>query len=264
MTGETAAGSAIPAPEGFRVAEAPWGDVLVCAPLAAVARHVFTLRNLDLRADRNDSRHRWDAVAGWLGARRPVRRVHQVHGAAVVHARGDATGSLPEGDIVVATDVGQAVAVQVADCVPLLLADTRTGAVAAAHAGWRGTAAGVAARAVAALRDLAGTDPADVVAAIGPSIGPCCYEVGDEVRRAFAREHDGAADAWFAPGGEGRWWLDLWAANRDQLTSAGVVDRRVHVARLCTVTGAASFFSYRAHGATAGRMCGAIRAGGPA
>ena len=263
MAGATAMDT-VAIPAGFHAADAPWGRVLVCAPLAAVARHAFTLRDLDLHADRNGSRRRWDAVAAWLGAQPPLRRARQVHGTAVVHAQGDAPASPPDGDIVVAVDHGLGVAVQVADCVPLLLADARSGAVAAAHAGWRGTAAGVAARAVAALRELAGTDPADVVAAIGPCIGPCCYEVGDEVREAFARERGGIADAWFAPGADGRWQLDLWAASRDQLRSAGIADGHVHLARLCTMTGSASFFSYRAEGAAAGRMCGAIRAGGPA
>jgi hypothetical protein len=251
------------APDAFRRVQTPWGAVVLCAALAGVARHAFTLRNIDLHADRNGSARGWDAIAAWLGASGPVHRARQVHGAGIVHAEGPVPADRPDGDILVATRPGVAVAVQVADCVPLLFADARTGAVAAAHAGWRGTASGVAIRAVEALRDLARTDPADLVVAIGPCIGPCCYEVGPEVRDAFLTANP-AADGWFAAGAPGRWLLDLWRANCDQLAAAGVPPGQVHLAGLCTMSDTASFFSYRAEGAAAGRACGAIRAGGPA
>jgi len=97
---------------------------------------------------------------------------------------------------------------------------------------------------------------------MGPSIGPCCYEVGEEVRRAFlqADGHGGAVDNWFSPGAGERPHLDLWRANRDQLLDAGVLPAHVHRADLCTVTHRNVFFSYRAEGAAAGRMVAAIRA----
>src|SRR5262245_35211874 len=105
----------------------------------------------------------------------------QVHGARVVEAPWEGT---PEADAGVASRPGWIVGVETADCLPLLLVDPRAHRVAAVHAGWRGTAAHVAARAVDALR-AAGSRPEDLVAALGPAIGPCCYEVGEELKAAF-------------------------------------------------------------------------------
>ncbi|HVB38589.1 MAG TPA: laccase domain-containing protein, partial [Vicinamibacterales bacterium] len=122
----------------------------------------------------------WSRLAAAFG--RPASalvRLRQVHGADVlVGRRGDTMlpGAMPA-DIVVTDDPDAVLLVQVADCVPLLLADCRRGVVAAAHAGWRGTAAGVPRIAVRALMESFGTRPADLVAVIGPSIGPCCYQV---------------------------------------------------------------------------------------
>jgi polyphenol oxidase len=105
-----------------------------------------------------------------------------------------------------------------------------------------------------------GTDPADLVAAIGPSIGACCYEVGVEVFdsfRAVADERQLAA--WFTRSASGSLRLDLWAANSDQLRVAGLSGERIHVARLCTQTHAGVFDSYRVAGPNAGRMAALIR-----
>ncbi len=96
----------------------------------------------------------------------------------------------PEADGVMTDEHGVALVVQVADCVPLLMADPRTGAVAAVHAGWRGTAANIAAAAVRRLQQQYGCRPEDLVAAIGPCIGACCYQVGPEVREAFTSASD--------------------------------------------------------------------------
>jgi hypothetical protein len=203
-------------------------------------------------------------VAGAVGvAPEALRRVRQVHGAAAVcYRKGDRRpGPWPAADIVLTDDPSLAVAVQVADCVPLLLADAGTGAVCAAHVGWRGAAAGVPGAAVAALADAFGSRPADLVAAIGPSIGPCCYEVGEEVRDAFRRAAGGgwSGDAWFQPGTRGRPHLDLWRATADQLLAAGLDPRRVHASRLCTSDHRRFFYSYRADGPGTGRMAAAIR-----
>ena len=116
---------------------------------------------------------------------RHLARVRQIHGARAVVAQ---PGARPDADIVVSRDAGLALAIQSADCVPLLIADARTGAVAAAHAGWRGLAARVPAIAVQTLASEFGSRPADLVAAAGPSIGACCYEVGGDVRARFEAE----------------------------------------------------------------------------
>ena len=150
--------------------------------------------------------------------------------------------------------------VRVADCAALLIADSRRGAVAAVHAGWRGTAAGIAAVAVARLRELHGSDPRDLIAALGPSIGPCCYTVGAELMDAFRGAGQDEADLgrWFRHGE--RLQLDLWTANRDQLEAAGVPAAAIHVSGLCTACHPDWFYSYRREGTAAGRLVGFIRA----
>ena len=185
-----------------------------------------------------------------------MRHLKQVHGARVVHTEWPADAEPPEADAAVSTDSWRVLSVRTADCVPLLLADARSGAVAAVHAGWRGSAAGIVARAVRRLVDTAGAGPADVVAAVGPSIGPCCYRVGAELVEAFERGgHD--AGAWFSE--RDGLYLDLWRATRDQLLAAGVRDDRTHIAGLCTACHEPWFHSYRRDGAAAGRLVGYIR-----
>ena len=183
--------------------------------------------------------------------------VKQVHGRAVLTVRpGDVVGE-HAADAIVCADPARAVVVRVADCVPVLLADRRGRGVAAVHAGWRGTCANVTGAAVQALGE-AGIDPADLVAAIGPSIGPCCYQVDDRVRTTFLGMTPDAA-SWFFEDGPGHWRLDLWTANADQLESAGVPAEAIHQSRLCTFEREAEFFSYRREGAGTGRIVAAIR-----
>ena len=171
--------------------------------------------------------------------------MRQVHGA-TVHAA-PWTG-LPEGDAAVAVAPGDLLGIETADCLPVLLVDRHRRAVAAAHAGWRGTAAGVAR--VALDRLLAGgSRPADILAALGPAIGPCCYEVGDELRREFP-----GGDSFFRPGPRGKPHLDVRAANRAQLTSAGLAAGNIHSIDDCTRCRADLYPSYRRDGRGAGRM----------
>jgi YfiH family protein len=192
--------------------------------------------------------------------------VHQVHGAAVVVRRaGDpprGVAALPPADILVADDPSIALAIQTADCVPLLIADRRTGAVAAAHAGWRGLAARVPEITVRALAEAFGSRPADLVAAVGPSISAARYEVGSEVRDQFERagfSGDRLA-GWFLPGTrDGHWQFDGWAAARDQLNASGVPADQLHLAGLCTAGDPDLLCSYRRDGTAAGRIAAAIR-----
>lgn len=239
--------------------------MLQCVPLLEVAPHIFTTRQLDLTGSDRDMAAGWSRIAASIGiGSSQLVRPMQVHGAAVIVISRDRHGA-PQGgdareaDIVVTDDAETGAAVQVADCVPLLVGDPRSGAVAAAHTGWRGTAARVASAAVAALRSNFGADPADLVAAIGPSIGPCCYQVGVELIEAFRNAGYGPRDLerWFLR--EGELCLDLWKANRDQLEAAGLRQDRIHVAGLCTATHADLFHSYRRDGQAAGRTAAAIR-----
>jgi hypothetical protein len=252
--------------------------VLVCPPLAAIAPHLFTTKAWPLGAARAGQDDRaWADVAAALGvAENRLVRLRQVHGARVVIAAAP-SAALAEADIVLARDSALAIAVQAADCVPLLLADPQTGGVGAAHAGWRGLAQRVPLQAVRALCREFGASPANLCAAIGPSIGACCYEVGADVRQAFV-EHGFAAPelaGWFstaplpdprnpprdglAPPRADRWYFDGWAAARAQLIEAGLQEENVYAARLCTASHGATFSSYRREGASAGRIAAAIR-----
>ena len=170
----------------------------------------------------------------------------QVHGASV--RRAPWTGR-PEADAAVAEAPGLLLGIETADCLPVLVVDPVRRAVAAAHAGWRGTAAGVAREAVAALV-AGGSRTEDLLAATGPGIGPCCYEVGDELRSAFGER---GAD-FFRPGPRGRPHLDVRAANERQLREAGIPEARIHRVPDCTRCRADLYHSYRRDGKQAGRM----------
>lgn len=244
---------------GFRWDDGPAGAVLRCAPLAEVARHGFTSRQLKLRGDDGTG---WAKVAAVVAcAADAVRRARQVHGA-TVHIVHDAVAPAesPQADALVTAAPGVSVAVVTADCVPILLADPLSGSVGAVHAGWRGTAADVTGAAVRALTCEYGVEPSRLVAAIGPSIGACCYDVGEELRPAFASagHPDRDLDAWFSRDAAGRSRLDLWHANADLLVRAGVSRANVHVAGLCTKTHVEWFASYRADGPRAGRLAAII------
>jgi len=183
----------------------------------------------------------------------------QVHGREIAVVTGAQRSRIvPGADGLASTDPTVVLAIHCADCVPILLVDARRRVVAAVHTGWRGTAAGTAAAAVATIVAACGVDPGDLVAAIGPSIGPCCYEVDAPVVEGLA------AWPWYeqvlAPARSarpGRWMLDLWEANRRQLVGAGVSPSSITATGLCTAHHPALFFSHRRDGAT-GRMAAMI------
>ena len=207
--------------------------------------------------------------------------LRQIH-SDVVHVFSKAPPNAPRGDAAISRRSASYLGIQTADCVPVLLADTRKRVVAAVHAGWRGTLARIVTKTLGRMRLEFGTRPEDVVAALGPAIGPCCYEVGPEVAQAFAGQFARAAE-WFdgpfdrlargeepnplpwltmmPPGHEPppeRVRLDLAAANRWQLEDAGVNPRNIAVSALCTSCRSDLFFSYRKEGAGTGRMLSAI------
>ena len=163
----------------------------------------------------------------------------QIHSSTCVPA-GGRSGLLGEGDALLENRPGSVVAIKTADCIPILLVDERRRAVAAVHAGWRGTASGIAPGAVAAMREQYGTDPADLHAAIGPGIGRCCYEVGPEVAQFF--------------GEQGRAHIDLAETNRGQLIAAGVTEGRIYASNLCTMCRPEEFHSFRRDREAAGHL----------
>jgi YfiH family protein len=251
----------LPAPNpAFHWTSEVWGPALRCGPLTGAAQHLFTSRQLAL-----PSAEAWSAaLASVQAAPERLMRVKQVHGDRVrVLKRGevplDASEARPDGDAVVSNAAGLALAVMVADCVPILIADPHGGAAAAIHAGWRGTCARIAHAAIAAMQREFGSRPRDLIAAIGPSAGPEDYEVGHQLIDAFrAAGHDEASIAkWFIPAGA-KPHLDLWAANRDQLSAAGVLPQHIHVSGLSTVSHSDVFDSYRVDAERAGRMAGII------
>lgn len=142
--------------------------------------------------------------------------------------------------------------VRSADCVPILFADPERRLCGAVHAGWKGTAAGIARNAVEELCRN-GSDPGSIYAAIGPCIGPCCYEVGKDVFDAFYGL-DTALSACFVPQKEGKYMLDLTEANRRILISAGVPDEHISAACRCTRCDEERFFSHRRTGPVRGTM----------
>jgi YfiH family protein len=266
--------------DSFRWVQGAPGPALVCRRLEPFADHVITTCTWALGAGRNsDADSAWAEVAAALG--RPIVRVHQVHGVNLLVRRAGTPppAALPDADIIVSNDPTVAIAIQAADCVPILIADRRTGAVAAAHAGWRGLAAGVPRVAIEALVREFGSRPADLIAAAGPSIGACCYEVGPDVRRRFeeASWPESTAGRWFftrplpttgnpsmaglrmAPQPD-HWYFDSGRAASDQLESAGVPPDQILVAGLCTASHPGVLCSYRRDGKGAGRIAGAIRA----
>ncbi len=168
--------------------------------------------------------------------------VRQVHSDLIVRA--DHSGLLGEGDALITSVPGLTISVRTADCYPILLADARKRAVAAVHAGWRGTAGRIVQKTIEKMQIEFGTEPADIHAAIGPGIGVCCYEVGEEVARQF---------------GPIRAHLDLMSENRRQLEEAGVPLHNVEALGVCTFCDAERFFSYRRDKENPGRMTSFIR-----
>jgi YfiH family protein len=206
------------------------------------------------------ARQRWCQRIGVDPAGLVVAR--QIHGVAVerVTRRERGRGALtpivlPEADALATDEPDVPLLAIFADCVPVVLVDPVRRAVAVVHAGWRGTVAGVVEAAVAALTAWYGSRPADLLAGIGPSIGPCCYEVGPEVAAA-ALAHHGPAVLRPGPTGD-RPAFDLWAANQQALQRAGLTAERVATAGVCTRCHNHLYFSHRAEGPQRG-LFGAI------
>jgi YfiH family protein len=248
-------------------------EYLECVPLREMGfvSHAFCTRregvsagafaSLNFSTSEGDPEERvganWDRTAEAFGlTRRQFFNVHQVHGSDVLAIDDPAfrtyTCQPLRYDAIVTGRPGLALCIRTADCVPILLADPRTGAVAAVHAGWRGTALGVAARAVCCLRERHAADPRDILAAVGPAIGPCCYEVDAPVHEAMeARGAD--PSALLRPAGPGKWKFDLAAANRAQLLGGGLLPEHVFLSGECTSCREDRYFSHRRDRGKTGR-----------
>ena len=247
--------------KGFLRQDGPAGAAFFSPRLKRLADHLFTTRELQFRGDSlaGDLARLGDALDVPAA---DIITLKQVHGRSVfVVGPGEPVLERPEADAVISLDPARVVCVRVADCVPLLIADREGRAVAAVHAGWRGTAAGIAHATVMRLSEL-GVPASDLVVALGPSIGPCCYQVDDKVRFAMAQGHRDA-EQWFAPDGGGHWRLNLWRANFDQLRAAGVQADAIDQAAICTADRLDICYSFRKEGDATGRLVAAIRLRAP-
>jgi polyphenol oxidase len=204
----------------------------------------------------------------------PLRQFHS----SVVQFFADAPAESCKGDASFTNSPGLLLAVQTADCVPILLVDPKKRAVAAIHAGWRGTLARIAEKTVGEMRMSFGSNPADILAALGPAIGGCCYEVGTELAAEFTSQFVGAEDYFddLRTGEEPnplQWLnmmppghqpppqnvrLDLRKANRAQFLAAGLRHANIFVSDLCTACRTDLFFSYRKEGAVSGRLLSGV------
>ena len=215
------------------------------------------------------SRNRATVVRALTG-HAPVQLVtaHQVHGTHIDLIRAGDSRPLEtyagrtalEADGLMTDAPNLLLGIQAADCTPVLVADTRLRVVAAFHAGWRGTVAGIVEQGIARMRAEFGSAPEDLTAAIGPAIGVCCYAVGEEVETRFRAAFSYAADLFERHGDANH--LDLAEANRRQLLSAGLAAERVFLTHQCTacaqVDGRRRFFSHRAEYGHTGRAMGLI------
>jgi YfiH family protein len=255
--------------------EANGVPVYVCRALESVPglRHGFSTRHggvsllpegalnlTDLAWDsaeavRENRRRFLSAVALETSELATLAQIHsdRVH---IIEQNGGAENTRPKADAQITRLRGVAIAVQVADCFPVLVADPAGGAIAAVHAGWRGTAERIVSKAVSAMQSAFGSNPRELLVAVGPGIRACCFEVGPEVLDVFRRNFPGMK---LPPEIRRRSAnLDLAAAIRLQLEEAGVPNGKVFDVELCTRCGSDEFFSYRREGGRSGRMMGVI------
>jgi len=192
-----------------------------------------------------------------------VRVVKKEDGALEGRLQTEEGKAVLEGDGLITDVPGVLLGVGTADCVPVLVVDVAKRAVAAFHAGWRGTVARIVERGIALMQEEYGSQAGDLVAAVGPSIGPCCYTVGEEVWSEFGRQFGYAREIFVRTADTREILLNLWEANRRQLLDAGVAEASIAMIGECTAcarsqSGALRYFSHRAEHGVAGRMLNVV------
>jgi YfiH family protein len=197
----------------------------------------------DIRDNIEENRRRFMSV---FGADYRLATVWQVHSDAIkiVETEADIEMSDEKHDAIASNLEHVLAGVKTADCVPILIGDRSTGAFAAVHAGWRGTAESIVVKAVEKMKEVFGTNPKDLVCAIGPAATCRSYEIGQDVIDAFAQNFSNS-EKYLSLTRDGHALIDLHSANRDQLTNAGVPDNSISTAPLCTMERTDLFFSYR-------------------
>lgn len=204
----------------------------------------------------------YEIISDHLGVRpSDIFVMNQVHGDRVLvlkefPERDKMRGKIPA-DGVVTELSGMVLTVLTADCLPILMVDRKKMVIAAVHAGWRSSVMGIARRAVETMASALGSAPVDIVAALGPAIGPCCYEVGDDVVKQVQNAFTSSED-YIKSTKDGHVMLDLVGLNRQILIDAGLLAENIASSGLCTYCNPDDFYSYRREGPETGRMMGAI------
>lgn len=243
-------------PGGFRLARLPngWLAGRFAALEALGVPHLVTTRQgSDVQQVRHDPAAVGRQVAHALGLEETAF-LEQVHGSDVLTCEQGGCAGFADG--LATAKSGLAVLGKSGDCPIVLIADRQGKAVAFAHASWRATVAGIVPATVRRMADL-GCRPSDLVACICPSAGPCCYEVGDEVRQAALEGIGPHAEAFFFPSAS-KHRFDLWQANTDALVRAGLAGESIHISGVCTLCRNDLFPSHRKEGSAAGRFAGVI------
>jgi len=231
-----------------------------CTREGGVSEEDYQSLNMSFREGDEEFRvlQNWNKLAAAFGI--PVENflvLNQVHrdGILVVPPRGEYFTSREElnYDAIVTDRVHLAICIKTADCVPVFVVDPERKVIAAVHAGWRGTAAGISAKVVRLMQNQYGSRPASLLASIGPSIGRCCYEVDAPAAEAFC-SHKNAEAFLFRAKRKDRWMLDLVQANRGQLAECGIPPAGIDASGLCTVCRQDAFFSHRGSGGITGRQ----------
>jgi polyphenol oxidase len=224
---------------------------------SANAESSFDLGNSDSMERVHENRRRFLSSLNFQDG--SLVSLHQIHSNRVYIIE-DEPGewNQSEGDALATRVVSVALAVKTADCLPILLADPVKHAVAAVHSGWRGTLSGVLPHTILQMRKSFSSMPSDLLAAVGPGIRACCFEVGSEVVKLFEEKYPGSHLAEPVPARDGKHLLDLSKAIEIQLDRAGLRLENCHDLGLCTCCNTDRFFSYRAEGSSAGRMMSVI------
>ena len=217
------------------------GTVFLQLPLLMGVRHAF------------GTRQEWKVLLTTFGlSHQQLLTLKQVHGADVLLWRGRENSEplprFPRCDAVITDKEGIALGIWTADCIPILMADTHRGVIAAVHAGWRGLCRGIVQRVISKMVKTFGSPAQDILVGIGPGIGPCCYEVGNDVVDLFKTSHDGTH--LFIQERRKRSYLDLSLVSRLQLQQMGIPPENIEDIPLCTACREDLFFSYRRDGKT--------------
>ncbi len=221
-------------------------------------RHSFIIKQKDSGIETNGALK--EIAAKILNLEKgQVATINQTHSDAIfVHTAERRASEADEGYDAHITDCSNtAIGVVTADCVPIIIADKVNKVIGAVHAGWRGTLKRIVQKTVKSMADNFGSRPQDMVAGIGPSIGPCCYEVDDEVAGPMKKEFK-YAERYTIYKMKNKWHLDLQSINKEQLIEAGLIEGNINTTELCTACHSDLFYSYRRDGAGTGRMMAVV------